>query len=110
MEGEYEKAESTYSEGLALAGQAQDVTREDIANLLANKAEMYSKWNRYQRASQTSIEALQIVDDALLESDPRLERFVELRNRTCHLNAEGEICGPTELRMKHFANRAVISQ
>lgn len=44
-------------------------------------------WSRYSQARQNSIDALQIVDDALWESDPELERFVELRNRTCHLNA-----------------------
>jgi tetratricopeptide (TPR) repeat protein len=103
LEGDFERAESTYSEGLTIAGQAQDVTREDIANLLANKAEMYIKWNRFPQARQSSIDALQIVDDALWKTDPRLERFVELRSRTCHLSAEGDICEPIEARMKRLA-------
>ena len=103
LEGEFEKAESTYSEGLTIAGQAQDVTREDIANLLANKAEMYIKWKRIPQARQSSIDALQIVDDALFETDPRLERFVELRSRTCHRSDEGDTCGTIEARMKRFA-------
>ena len=105
LEGEFEKAESTYSEGLSIARQAQDVTREDIANLLANKAEMYIKWKRLPQARQSSIDALQIVDDALFETDPRLERFVELRSRTCHLSDEGYTCGPIEARMKRFVRK-----
>jgi len=96
LQGELEKAESVYSEGFSVGIEAQDVTREDIANLLANKAEMYIKWKRYPEARQSSIDALQIVDDTLWETDPRLERFVELRSRTCHLSAEGDICGPID--------------
>jgi tetratricopeptide (TPR) repeat protein len=103
MEDEFEKSERTYSEGLTIAGQAQDVTREDVANLLANKAEMYIKWKRYPQARQSSIDALQIVDDALWETDPQLLRFVELRSRTCHLNAEANSCGAIDARMKRLA-------
>ncbi len=105
LEGEFEKAESTYSESLSVAGQAQDVTREDIASLLASKAEMYIKWKRYPQARKCSIDALQIVDDALFETDSQVERFVELRSRTCHLSDEGDTCAAIEARMKRFTRK-----
>ena len=102
LEGKFEKADSAYSQGLSIAERAQDVSRVDIASLLANKAEMYIKWKRYSLARQSSIDALRIVDESLWETDPRLKRFVELRSRTCHLSAEGDICGPIDARMNRF--------
>jgi tetratricopeptide (TPR) repeat protein len=101
-EDKYERAEGAYSESLAIAENAQDVTREDIANILANRAEMYIDWKHYAEAKQSSIDALSIIDDATWETCPVAERPVEIRTRTCRLNSEGETCIQIDERLKRL--------